>query len=72
MNAVLEQIYATILPSAPYVIAAYAFMWLALLAYTVFLAVRLSRAEAQMALLAEALDRCETNKTADILKKQED
>ncbi|ACU94224.1 hypothetical protein Ccur_05030 [Cryptobacterium curtum DSM 15641] len=72
MNAVLEQIYATILPSAPYVIAAYAFMWLALLAYTVFLAVRLSRAEAQMALLAAALDRRETNKTADILKKQED
>lgn len=72
MNAVLEQIYATILPSAPYVIAAYALMWLALLAYTVFLAVRLSRAEAQMALLADALDRRETNKTADILKKQED
>lgn len=72
MNAVLEQIYATILPSAPYVIAAYALMWLALLAYTVFLAVRLSRAEAQMALLAAALDRRETNKTADILKKQED
>lgn len=72
MNAVLEQIYATILPSAPYVIAAYAFMWLALLTYTVFLAVRLSRAEAQMALLAAALDRRETNKTADILKKQED
>ena len=72
MNAVLEQIYATILPSAPYVIVAYALMWLALLAYTVFLAVRLSHAEAQMALLAEALDRCETNKTADILTKQVD
>ena len=72
MNAVLEQIYATILPSAPYVIAAYALMWLALLAYTVFLAVRLSRAEAQMALLADALDRRETNKTADILTKQVD
>lgn len=55
MNSVLEQIYATILPSAPYVIAAYALIWAALLTYVVIVAVRLKAVEAQMAVLEEAL-----------------
>ena len=46
MNPILEQIYATILPSAPFVIAAYALVWLALLVYVVFVTVRLKRTEA--------------------------
>ena len=55
MNPVLEQIYATILPSAPYVIAAYALMWAALLVYVVYVIVGLKKTEAQMAVLEEAL-----------------
>ena len=39
MNEVLAEIYSTILPSAPYIIAAYALIWLALLVY-VFIVMR--------------------------------
>ena len=49
MNPVLEQIYATILPSAPYVIAAYAIIWFVLLAYVVIITVRLKTTEARIA-----------------------
>ena len=55
MNPVLEEIYSTILPSAPYVIAAYALMWLVLLIY-VFIIVRgLKKTEAQMGVLEDQL-----------------
>ena len=55
MNPVLVEIYSTILPSAPYLIAAYALMWLAILVY-VFIIVRgLKKTEAQMTVLEEAL-----------------
>lgn len=55
MNPVLAEIYSTILPSAPYVIAAYALIWLVLLVY-VFIVVRgLKKTEAQMAVLEELL-----------------
>ena len=55
MNPVLEEIYSTIIPSAPYVIAAYALMWLVLLIY-VFIIVRgLKKTEAQMGVLEEQL-----------------
>lgn len=33
MNPILADIYSTILPSAPYIIAAYALLWVALLVY---------------------------------------
>lgn len=55
MNPVLQQIYATVVPSAPFVIAAYVLIWVALLAYVVFITVRLKRTEAHMAVLEEAL-----------------
>lgn len=55
MNPILEQIYSTILPAAPYVIAAYALIWLALFVY-VFIVMRgVKSAEKQMAVLEEAL-----------------
>lgn len=57
MNSVLAEIYSTILPSAPYLIAAYALVWLALFVY-VFIVVRgLKKTEAQMAVLEEALEK---------------
>ena len=69
MNPTLEQIYATILPSAPYVIAAYALVWLALLVYVVLITVRLKKTEAQMAVLEEALAAKEADATDSITKK---
>lgn len=55
MNAVLTEIYSTIIPSAPYLIAAYALLWAALLVY-VFIIVRgLKKTEAQMSVLEEAM-----------------
>ncbi|MEG0072663.1 MAG: CcmD family protein [Raoultibacter sp.] len=54
MNAVLVEIYSTILPAAPYVIGAYALIWLALFVYVFFIMRRVNRAEKQMAILEEA------------------
>ena len=55
MNPVLVEIYSTVVPSMPYLIAAYALIWVALFVY-VFMIVRgFKKAEAQMAVLEEAL-----------------
>ena len=57
MNPILADIYATVLPSAPFIIAAYAILLLALFAY-VFVVVRgLGKTEAQMAILEEEIAR---------------
>ena len=57
MNPILSDMYATVIPSAPFIIAAYAIVWIALLVY-VFVVVRgLKRTEDQIALLEEALAR---------------
>ncbi len=56
MNPVLVEIYSTILPAAPYVIGAYALIFLALFVY-VFMVVRgLKKTEKQMAVLEEAIE----------------
>ncbi len=55
MNEVLAEIYSTILPSAPYIIAAYALIWLALLVYVFIVMHGMKKSEAQMAVLEEAL-----------------
>lgn len=53
MDPILAEIYSTILPSAPYVIAAYALLWVALLVY-VFMVMRgTKKSTAQIALLEE-------------------
>jgi len=69
MNSVLEQIYATVLPSAPFVIAAYALLWAALLVFCIMLANRLSKSEKEIVALESNLTREETNKTASVLKE---
>lgn len=57
MNPILADMYSTVIPSAPYIIAAYAIVWLALLIY-VFIVVRgLKKTEEQMAVLEEAIAR---------------
>ena len=55
MNPILSDMYSTVIPSAPFIIAAYAIVWVALLVY-VFVVVRgLKKTEVQMSLLEEAL-----------------
>ena len=55
MNPVLADIYSTVIPSAPFIIAAYAIVWLVLLVYVIMVVRGLKKTEAQMALLEEAL-----------------
>lgn len=60
MNELLSSVYSAVLPSAPYVIAAYVLVWLALAAFVVriFRGVRknerdLARLEAKMEKISE-------------------
>ena len=55
MNPVLADIYSTIIPSAPFIIAAYALLLVALFVYVIVVVRGLKRTEAQMAVLEEAL-----------------
>lgn len=55
MNPILADIYSTVIPSAPFVIAAYAIVWVALLVYVIMTVRGLKKTEAQMALLEEAM-----------------
>ena len=55
MNPILEQIYATILPSAPYLIAAYALIWLALFVYVIIIMRGQKKAERQMSMIEEEI-----------------
>ena len=55
MDPILAEIYSTILPSAPYVIAAYALIWVALLVYVLMIMLGYKKAERQMAVLEEAV-----------------
>lgn len=57
MDPILMDIYSTIIPSAPFIIAAYAIFWIVLLAFIVVVARGLKRDEAQMALLEEEAQR---------------
>ena len=56
MNPVLADIYSTILPSAPFVIAAYALLWVALLVFILAIMRGIKKSEAQMAVIEEALE----------------
>lgn len=55
MNPVLEEIYSTILPSAPFIIGAYALLWLVVLVYVFIIMRGLKKTEAQMGVLEEQL-----------------
>ena len=56
MNPILADMYSTVIPSAPFIIAAYALVWVALLIYVAITISGLKKTEAQMAVLEEALD----------------
>lgn len=55
MDPILAEIYSTVLTAAPYVIGAYALMWLVLLIYVLITVLGLKKTEQQMAALEEAL-----------------
>ncbi|MCL1879990.1 MAG: CcmD family protein [Actinomycetia bacterium] len=57
MDSILAEIYSTVLPAAPYVIAAYALIWLVLLAYVAVVISNLKKTEREMAALREELQR---------------
>ena len=54
MNSVLAEIYSTVLEAAPFVIAAYALLWLTVLIYVVIVTFGLKKTEKQIAILEEA------------------
>jgi len=66
MNPVLEQIYSLVVPSAPYIIVAYALIWVALFGYVFFVSLRLGRIETQMSVLEDTMAR--RDKTAGAVK----
>jgi hypothetical protein len=55
MDPVLQDIYSTIIPSAPFIIAAYALLWAALLIYVIISVRSLKKSEAQLAVLEETV-----------------
>lgn len=56
MNPILAEIYSTVAPSAPFIIAAYALVWALLLILFALQTKKLSRAEKQLMLLEEELE----------------
>lgn len=57
MNPILADMYSTVIPSAPFIIAAYAIVWAALLIYVIITVRGLKKTEAQLALLEEAVSK---------------
>jgi len=56
MNPILADIYSTVIPSAPFLIAAYAIVWAALLVYVIVIVTGLKKTEAQIALLEQTVE----------------
>jgi CcmD family protein len=57
MNPMLAEIYKLVLPAAPYVLAAYALLWVGLFGYITATLRRLGRMEAELRVLEEAVSR---------------
>lgn len=57
MDPILADIYSTVAPSVPYLVAGYALLWAALLVFVLVTTLHLKRSEAQMALLEEEVAR---------------
>ena len=55
MDPILGEIYSTVFTAAPYVIGAYALIWLILLVYLLVVTLGMKKTERQMAALQEAL-----------------
>lgn len=55
MDPILAEVYSTVLPAAPYVIAAFVGIWVALFVYVLMLGRRSRRTAQDVAALTEAL-----------------
>ena len=55
MNPLLEEIYSTIIPSAPFLIASYALIWLALLVFVFIMMRSMKKTQRQLMVIEEAL-----------------
>lgn len=53
MNEILNSVYGAVLPSAPYVIAAYALIWVALFVFVAIVIRGFKKSESDIALLEE-------------------
>ena len=53
MNPLLEEIYSTILPSAPYIVLAYALVWVALFVWVLIVFNKQKKLEAQLQIIEE-------------------
>jgi Flp pilus assembly protein TadB len=59
MDPILAEIYSTVLTGAPYVIGAYALLWVMLLIYIIVSHRGLKKTEKQLAALEEAISQLE-------------
>lgn len=57
MDSVLAEIYSTVFPAAPYVIGAYALIFLTLFVYVLIIMRGLKKTERQMEVLEEMLEK---------------
>lgn len=56
MDPILAEVYSTVLPAAPFVVAAYAGIWVVLAVYVFVLSRRAKRTERDLDALKRALD----------------
>ncbi len=56
MNSILVDMYSTVIPAAPFLIAAYVLVWVVLLAYVIVVARGLNKTEERVAILEESLE----------------
>lgn len=57
MDPVLEEVYSTVLSGAPYVIGAYALIWVALLVFVIVMLSKSRRTQKDIDALREAIER---------------
>ncbi len=56
MDPILEQVYSIIVPSAPYVIGAYALIWVILLVFVIVMLVNTKKTQKDIDALEDALE----------------
>ncbi len=57
MDPILEEVYSTIIPSAPYVIGAYALIWAILLVFVIAMLAKTKRTQKDIDALKDAIER---------------
>ncbi len=72
MDPVLAEIYSTVIPSAPYIIAAYALLWVALLVYVFMIMRGVKRASERMSLIEEELADRKERSAREVADRTED